>query len=110
MHLNETKLNAKHKIKFDNYKFIRKYRCGALGGGGTGILISKDLKFTEYNNETVRSFNFLETCIIKMPSSSNKNIFGVSAYYPSGSNNNNLKTELQSLFETLQLDDEDNFY
>ena len=32
--LNETKLNARHKVEFDNYNFIRKGRCGALRGGG----------------------------------------------------------------------------
>lgn len=89
--LNETKLNARHNIKFDNYKFIRKDRCGALRGGGTGILIKDDLKFKVYNNEIVSSFKCLETCIIKIPLSSNKSMFVISAYYPSGKNNEKLK-------------------
>lgn len=108
--LNETKLNARHNIKFDNYKFIRKDRCGALRGGGTGILIKDDLKFKVYNNEIVSSFKCLETCIIKIPLSSNKSMFVISAYYPSGKNNEKLKIELQALFEALQLHKEDNFY
>lgn len=42
--LNETKLNTKHKLFFENYDLIRKDRPNASKGGGTAILIKKRYK------------------------------------------------------------------
>ena len=35
--LNETKLNKKHKISFQNYQIIRRDRPDAIQGGGSAI-------------------------------------------------------------------------
>lgn len=110
MLLNETKLNKKHKINFNNYIFIRKDRIGSNKGGGTGILIKKELKFQEYNHEHLNSLKYLETCIIKAQLGTNKWIYIISVYYPSGNNNEFLKGEIKRLFETLELDNVNNLY
>src|ERR1700744_1941767 len=46
--LSETKLNAKHKPRFENYIFIRNDRL-TNKGGGTGILIRSDIKYESVN-------------------------------------------------------------
>lgn len=108
--LNETKLNYKHKLGFENYNFLRKDRNAATMGGGTGILIKKGLKFKEVSNFTPSGFRYLETCVVKIPMTSNKQMYVISAYYPAGNNNDTLRYELQHLFESLKLDDVNNFY
>lgn len=108
--LNETKLNPKHNINFDNYNFVRKDRLGAARGGGTAILIKKGIKFKMMRNSAIDTFKYLETCIVKIPMSSNRTLYIISAYYPAGNINDFLKRELQLLFEILQLDNLNNFY
>lgn len=41
--LNETKLNSKYKMSFENFEFIRNDRPNNNGGGGTGILIRSSI-------------------------------------------------------------------
>ena len=108
--LNETKLNNMHKIKFPKYNFIRKDRPASSRGGGTGILLRDGIKFKIISNNILESFKVLETCIIRIPLASNKNIFIISVYYPSGNNDSFLKTELLQLFKILNLDHLDNYY
>lgn len=108
--LNETKLNTRHKVHFENYDFVRKDRIGDTRGGGTGILIKKGLKYKSYSNSIIDSLKCLETCILRIPLSSNKAMYVVSAYYPSGNNNEYLKYDIQLLFEALKLENPDNFY
>lgn len=108
--LNETKLNYKHKLCFENYNFLRKDRLAATMGGGTGILIKKGLKFKEISNFAPSGFKYLEACVMKIPMTSNKQMYVISAYYPAGNNNDTLRYELQQLFESLKLDDVNNFY
>lgn len=88
--LNETKLSAKYKVEFKDYSFIRNDRANAARGGGTAILLKKHIRYTNYTNKTIKSFKFLETCIIKIPLVSNKTLFIISAYYPSGNNDKHL--------------------
>lgn len=52
----------------------------------------------------------MEACIVKIPLLSNKAVYIIAAYYSSGNNNENLKSELQLLFESLNLDNLDNLY
>ena len=52
----------------------------------------------------------METCIIKIHLASNKSLFIISAYYPSGNNDEYLKIELQKLFELMNIDNLNNYY
>lgn len=108
--LNETKLNRRHKLHFDNYNMIRKDRNGALRGGGTGILIKNNLKYNIYSNNTINSFKFLETCIIKLPMGANEMLYVISGYYPSGNNDSDFRTEIHNLFNSLGLQSSSNYY
>ena len=88
--LNETKLKKQHKLNFNNYNFIRNDRTTDGRGGGTGIVIRDNIKFTVVNNpKTLRS---IESTIIAIESG-NKKIFLVSVYYSYGFANLPLDTE-----------------
>lgn len=108
--LSETKLNAKHKIHFENYKVIRKDRKNAIQGGGTAILIKNNIKYSNYTNKDINSLKNLETCIIRIPMVSNTNLYLISAYYPSGNNNIHFKPDIQKLFESMNLQNDNNYY
>lgn len=108
--LNETKLNPKHRVHFNNYKTLRKDRIGSIRGGGTAVLIKNNIKHNYYSNNVTNSLLHLESCIIKIPLRGNKNIFVISAYYPAGNNNCNIKSDLFKLFDSIGLQDENNYY
>lgn len=108
--LNETKLNNKHKLFFENFILVRSDRKGDKRGGGTAILVRKEIKFNSISNNVIASFKYLETCIIKIHTDSNNLIYIISAYYPPGNNDNSLKSELQKLFESLNLENHNNYY
>lgn len=108
--LNETKLNPKHKLVFQNYEMIRKDRLNSTRGGGVAILVRRGIKYKEHKNKLINSFKCLETCVINIPLPSNKSLFIISAYYPSGNNDQLFKSEIHELFSSLNLQDPDIFY
>lgn len=108
--LNETKLNPRYNLCFNGYKMIRKDRFGSKKGGGTAVLIKNCIKYNNYENQITNSLDQLETCIIKIPLNHNKTLFIISAYYPAGSNSSNLKTELYKTFNSMHLQDLNNYY
>lgn len=65
--INETKLNPRHNLRFENYCFIRKDRKDAKRGGGTAILIKNGIRYRSYTNNTISKFQYLGTCIVKIP-------------------------------------------
>lgn len=108
--LNETKLNIRNKITFKDYSLVRKDRDNAERGGGTAILLKNYIKYKNYTNKTIKSFKCLEACIVTIPMAANRRLFLISAYYPSGNNDQHLKTELQQLFQSLNLQNPNNYY
>lgn len=108
--LNETKLNRKHKLEFDQYNIIRRDRPNSKRSGGTAILIKTHIKHKPYTNIATKSFKFLETTIVKIPMNDNKMLYIVSAYYPSGNNDSHFKLEIRQLFESINLQNLDNYY
>lgn len=108
--LNETKLNKKHKLTYERYNLIRRDRPNSNRGGGTAILVKNDIKHKVYTNNIIRSFKYLETTIIKIPMNCNKTLYVISAYYPSGNNDSNFKMEIDQLFESMNLQNTDNYY
>lgn len=79
-------------------------------GGGTGILLKKEIKYKEISYSNPSKNSSLETCIVNIPMMNNKQIYVISAYYPAGNNNQYLKTDLQHLFDYLKLNDSNNLY
>lgn len=99
--LNETKLNKKHKLLFEEYDFVRRDRVGSNRGGGTAILVKKDIKFKTITNTHIEKFKYLEACIIKIITNSNNCLYIISVYYPSGNNDQYLKKERNQLLNPL---------
>lgn len=108
--LNETKLNTKHKLHFEEYELIRNDRLNSTRGGGVAILIKRHIKFKNYTNKTSNLLKCLEACIIKIPLLTNKTLYIISAYYPSGNNSNFLISDLNSIFKSLNLQNSDIYY
>lgn len=108
--LNETKLNKKHKVSFESYDMIRTDRPNSSRGGGTAILIKSDIKYNVYSDNIIRNFKYLEVTIIKVPLKERKILFIISAYYPSGNTDPYFQTELNRLFDILNIEDTNNFY
>lgn len=108
--LSETKLNIKHKLAFKDYHIVRKDRRNSKCGGGTAILVKKEIKYEIHNNTVINAFKCLETCIIKIPTNSRDIIYIIAAYYPSGNNDTYFKNEVHKLFESLNLDSLENYY
>ena len=107
----ETKLNMRHKIQLQNYEIIRTDRPNSLKGGGTAILIKRDLKvhWCQIFDPSSMSNNILEYSIVKIKLNQTKNLFLVSVY----ANNecgNVFVDELNNLFKKLKLNDLNNYY
>lgn len=107
--LNETKLNSKHKIYFENYNFIRTDRENARQSGGTAIIIRNDIKFKKIKILGIQKFSCIETTIISLKLQNNKLMYIVAIYGPSTPGNIFI-TELQKLFDILKLEREENYY
>jgi hypothetical protein len=75
--LNETKLNNKHRVSFENYNFVRNDRPNNNGGGGTGILVADSISFLSL---PVTNLNSIECSAIKIPLSNGKNLIVVAVY------------------------------
>lgn len=108
--INETKLNLKHKLFFENYEMIRRDGSNSIRGGGTAILVRNDIKYIEYKSKIINRLKLLECCIITIPLPSSKILYVISAYYPSGNNNEFFRDEIHQLFSTLNLQNPNNYY
>jgi len=90
--LNETKmcLDSYLSTSFSNYFFIHKHRKLQNGAGGVGLLINKQLKFTQNYD-----FDDLNCEILAININiNNKNIIILSYYNPPSSNVSNLSSEV----------------
>ncbi|KAI8125449.1 RNA-directed DNA polymerase from mobile element jockey [Lucilia cuprina] len=79
-------------------------------GGGTAILIRRGIKYSYYNNRKILAFKHLETSVVKIPIFPNKTLFIIAAYYPSGNNCSSFKSDLLKLFQSLNLENTENYY
>lgn len=106
--ISETKLNPRHKLTFKDYELVRRDRPNAAQGGGTAILIKKDLPFEETCLPSVPRNEILE-CTVKVPTNNNSTIVLVSVY-ARGDSRCLFMDELDDLFRGLELDRNDVFY
>ncbi|XP_017892292.1 uncharacterized protein LOC108632312 [Ceratina calcarata] len=107
--ISETKLSARHKISFKNYNFVRSDRPNAVLGGGTAILLKKDIPFELIKQPSSKQNKILEYTIVKITTQSNEHLFLISAYAPSD-NRRLFINELDNLFIRLNLASESHFY
>ena len=105
--LSETKLNDNHFVEFAEYECIRTDRPNSKQGGGTDILIRKNIKHIQ--NSKLMFTKSLETIIIKLQIKNNQYFYLVSAYSPCKYNSVFLN-ELENVVDILQLDRPENYY
>lgn len=67
------------------------------------------MKYYNYSNNIQNSFEYLETSVIKLPIAANSFLYIICTYCPSG-NNNSIKSDLQKLFDSMNLQNYDNYY
>lgn len=108
MILCETKLNKSRKIKFKDYEIVRKDRPNSTLGGGTAILIKKELKFVEIEINKL-DFECLELCAISLKITDSHNL-DVIAAYASQRNSSKFNEEWEKAFEFLHLNNMDKYY
>lgn len=108
MILCETKLNKSRKIKFKDYEIVRKDRPNSTLGGGTAILIKKELKFVEIEINKL-DFECLELCAISLKINDSHNL-DVIAAYASQRNSSKFNEEWEKAFEFLHLNNMDKYY
>ena len=107
--LSETKLNKNHKISFKDYNIIRTDRHNATQGGGTAIVIKKNIKYEIIESPSSKLNQILEYSIIKIANNSS-NVFYIISAYATNDSRNLFIQELEKLFHTLKLDKSDNYY
>lgn len=107
--LNETKLNKKHNIIFENYNFIRTDRKHSTRGGGTAILISNKIKYSNVIDPTLNNNDCIETTIVSIPLHTGNQLYIVACYAPISSQLT-FETEINLIFNTLKLNELQNYY
>ena len=64
--IGETKLMLKHKLSFSNYNLIRTDRHNNRRGGGTAILIRKNIIYKRFSLSCGDRLNIIENTVIKI--------------------------------------------
>ena len=107
--LNETKLNPKRRVQFENYKMIRVDRPESTLGGGTAILIKNQYSYKEIELRNIIKLTCLETTIVKLKLKRQQNLILISVY-ASQRNGDTFQTDIDNLFKKLHLDNTNNLY
>ena len=94
--MGETKLNNKLKVAFQNYTIIRTDRLNSTQGGGTAILVNKNIPFKQLHFKNVPNENTLESTAIQISCLRNKKLI-IASLYAAGNNNINI-THCNSYF------------
>lgn len=111
--VSETKLHPTHNIKMKDHEIIRTDRQGQNStGGGTAIIIKKNIEYNIINYPNSLKNEILEYTIINIPTHSKKeNLYIISIY---ASHKNTTKTifinEITELFCKLKLNNPNNKY
>ena len=107
--ISETKLNKWHKLQFKDYDIVRTDRPGALKGGGSAIMIKNSIQYTQIFTPTSMNNEITEFTIIKIKLKNNFNLYVVSLYANNESSNSFI-SEINKLFEQLNLSSPNNYY
>lgn len=107
MLINETKLNKRHTLFFRDYNLIRVDREDNKRGGGTAIIIKKNIKYTQIHLNTEN--HIIEKAIIKIDLKHDNKLYLVSVYAKKGKQNE-FSLEMTKIFEQLKLENTSNYY
>lgn len=107
--LNETKLTQHHKIAFKKYNIYKTDRPKSKQGGGTAIMVKKDIVHELITYPSSKNNKILEHTIIKIKTTNNRNIYIISAYATNDSKTLFI-SELNQVFTNLNLENTKNYY
>lgn len=106
--LAETKLKSHHNVKFANYDIIRDDR-DSVYGGGTAILIRRNIKYKRVQIVSNTTEQILETTIIKIEIRNDANLFIIAAYAKCGAQKEFIPN-LENIFQKLKLNIDEAYY
>lgn len=122
----ETKLNARHKVQFNNYRLVRDDRKNSIQGGGTAILVRDNIRFERVKPDFLNKLKLFEVSIIRIPLYNNRNnninankyLYIISTYCTTNkkrgqvqtNNRNTFTTEINLIFEKLRFHLPNNMY
>ena len=107
--ITETKLNKSHIVSFKNYNIVRRDRPNAIQGGGTAILIKREIPFEIVDLPSAANNEILEFTIIKIRMNNNKSLY-LGSLYAKNDNRNLFINEINQLFQDLNLDNNRNYF
>ena len=99
--LGETKLNHSHKLSFKDH-LIRNDLKNAVFGGGTAMLIKRDIDFEEIKLNANNINNTIETLTVKIKNKNSNNLY-ISSIYDTNNNKIEVIQELNNILDELQL-------
>lgn len=101
----------KHRLTIENYDVTRTDRPNAKKGGGTAIIIKKEIRYKIIEHPSSRGNKLLEYTIIQLKTTAIQKIHIVSIYVTSKAESEaDFITELNELFSKLKLEDENTYY
>lgn len=107
--INETKLNKNHVISFEKYNIIRNDRKEKNMGGGTAIVIKKNIKYTEIILPDIQGEKLIEHTIIKIDTINDNKLYIIAVYARCGYKKEFIPN-LNKIFLTLKLNLMENYY
>lgn len=107
--ISETKINSQHSLTFSNYDVIRTDRPNSIQGGGTAIIIRKNIQYESISIPSSINNEIVKFLIIKLIIGNHKILFIVSIY--AGNDGRRMVIdEINHLFESLKLYYSDAYY
>lgn len=98
----ETKLNPRYKIQFSQYDLTKTDRPKSQKGGGTAIMIKKNIPYAIVYNPASNNNSIIEYTIIKIKLAQFN--FFIIALYANNKESRAFTAELNHLFHNLNLD------
>ena len=106
--LSETKLRESHVVNFKDFNIIRDDRKHAQGGG-TAIIMKKNISYKKIATHSTRTDSVLEHTIIKIKIGTNMHLYLIAAYATCGAQKEFIP-ELENLFKKLKLGQDNNYF
>ena len=100
------KLNNRHHVEFKNYQTIRQDRPKSKNGGGTAILIKRDMQVEHVKINGLQNVKDVENTIVKIKLKNSKYLYLISIYCSSHNSpeaEQQFETEWTLIFESLDL-------
>lgn len=105
----ETKLNARHQFNPAKFKLIRTDRPSSTAGGGTAILIKRNIEHEHIRYPTSQANKLLEYTIIRIPIN-NASLYLIAIYVTNGGSSPIFIKELEELLQGINAHSDNSFY